>query len=110
MKTAIVQMRSGTEVAENIKAAVALIRKAANDGARFIATPEMTHLMQRDGKALKKAVRTQDKDLGVKAFSEVARMLDVHLLIGSLAIKRDEFPKRTHGAKLTLTRRGKPLR
>ena len=90
MKTAIIQMRSGTDVAENIKAATALIRKAAGEGAKFIATPEMTHLMQRDSKALKKTVRTEDKDLGVKAFAQVARILKIHLLIGSLAIKRED--------------------
>ena len=82
MKTAIIQMRSGTDVAENIKAATALIRKAAGEGAKFIATPEMTHLMQRDSKALKKTVRTEDKDLGVKAFAQIARILKIHLLIG----------------------------
>lgn len=90
MKAAIIQMRSGTNVPENIKAAVGLIRSAAEDGARFIATPEMTHLMQRDRKALRKAVRPEDKDLGVKAFSEVARLLGVHLLVGSLAILRED--------------------
>jgi len=90
MKAAIVQMRSGISVPENIKAATALIRQAANDGASFIATPEMTHLMQHDGAALREAVRPQDKDLGVKTFSEVARLLKINLLIGSLAILRED--------------------
>jgi len=88
MKAAIIQMRSGIDVPENIKIATDLIRNAAADGSRFIATPEMTHLMQRDGQALRKAVRPQGEDLGVKAFSEVARLLNIYLLIGSLAILR----------------------
>ncbi len=90
MKTAIIQMNSGIDVPENIRAATNLIRKAASDGARFIATPEMTHLMQRDAASLRKSVQLQEDDLGVKTFSEVARLLGVYLLIGSLAILRKD--------------------
>ncbi len=90
MKAAIIQMRSGIDVPENIRAATGLIHKAATDGARFVATPEMTHLMQRDSGKLHKAVRKEDKDLGVKTFSELARILGIYLLIGSLAILRDD--------------------
>jgi len=46
-------MRSGVNVAANIAAASDLIRVAASDGASFIATPEMTHLLQRDPKLLR---------------------------------------------------------
>ncbi|MEP1230644.1 MAG: carbon-nitrogen hydrolase family protein [Litorimonas sp.] len=90
MKAAIVQMNSGIDVQENIRAATEFIRKAAGDGAQFVATPEMTHLMQRDGAALRKSVRPQDTDLGVQAFSETARSLGIYLLIGSLAILRED--------------------
>ena len=45
IKTACVQMRSGVEVAPNIAAALTLIREAAGQGAKFIATPEMTNLL-----------------------------------------------------------------
>ena len=40
IRVACVQMRSGTDVAENIAAADALIREAARGGAELIATPE----------------------------------------------------------------------
>lgn len=90
MQAAIIQMRSGINVSDNILAAADLIHQAARAGARFIATPEMTHLMQRDGAALRKSVRLQNDDLGVKAFSKLAGDLKVHLLIGSLAILRED--------------------
>jgi len=90
MQAAIIQMRSGMHVPDNLREAADLITKAAKAGATFIATPEMTHLMQRDGAALSKAVRKQDEDIGVKAFSKIARELGVHLLIGSLAILRKD--------------------
>ncbi|WP_409432867.1 carbon-nitrogen hydrolase family protein [Litorimonas sp. RW-G-Af-16] len=90
MKIALIQMRSGTEIAANILAASKAITQAAKAGARFIATPEMTHLLEKDPKALRAKVRPQDQDLGVKAFSTLAADLGVTLLIGSLAIKRPD--------------------
>ena len=47
IRVSCVQMRSGTDVAENIAAASALIREAAGQGAELIATPEMTTLLDR---------------------------------------------------------------
>jgi predicted amidohydrolase len=81
-------MCSGTDVTVNISAARDLVRAAVGDGARFIVTPEMTHLLQRDPKDLRRQVRAMDDDQGVKAFSDLAVELSVHLLIGSLAILR----------------------
>lgn len=79
-------MRSGTSVARNIKSAAALIREAAAGGAEFIATPEMTHLLQRDPAALREAVAREEDDAGLTAFRALAEELGVHLLLGSLAI------------------------
>ena len=90
MKLAAIQMNSGTDVAENIAAATALIRDAAVQGATFIATPEMTHLLEKDANALRQSVRIWDEDLGVAAFSALATDLGVHLLIGSMAILRED--------------------
>lgn len=83
-------MRSGVDAATNIAAASGLVRAAAKDGAEFIATPEMTHLLQRDPTALRNEVRILEDDPGVAAFSSLAAELSVHLLIGSLAILRGD--------------------
>jgi len=48
MRVALIQMRSGTDIAANLAEAERLIREAAEQGARFIATPETTHLVQKD--------------------------------------------------------------
>ena len=90
MKVAAIQMRSGTNVTDNIAAASELIRAAAVEGAEFIATPEMTHLLQKDGDALRRDVRRIDEDEGVEAFQTLAAELGIHLLIGSLAILRED--------------------
>lgn len=83
-------MQSGVDVAANITAASELVRAAAAEGATFIATPEMTHLLQKDPEALRREVRGMGEDMGVAAFSKLAADLSIHLLVGSLAILRDD--------------------
>ena len=83
-------MCSGIDIAANIAAASELVREAAAGGAAFIATPEMTHFMQRHPEPLREGVQMMDEDAGVAAFSDLAAELSVHLLIGSLAILRGD--------------------
>lgn len=86
IRTACVQLRSGVQVAPNIAAASALIRQAAGQGAQFIATPEMTNILDiRPGMAQSKIVQ-ESEDTSLRAFRTLAAELEVTLLIGSLAI------------------------
>lgn len=87
MKVACIQMCSGADPAANLVAASALIREAAAGGAKLIATPEMTGLLQRKSKLFWQAVKTEADDPLIPAFSALARELKVTLLIGSLAVK-----------------------
>ena len=87
MKAACVQLRSGTDIYDNISAATDLIKRAADQGAEFIATPEMTHILQRSPKRLFAQITEESQDAGVQAFARLSAELNVHLLIGSLAIK-----------------------
>jgi predicted amidohydrolase len=86
-KAACVQLQSGGDVAQNIRAASSLIRQAATGGAQFIATPENTTLMAVDGGAKLASSFDEAHDPAIPAFAALAQELDVHLLIGSLAIK-----------------------
>jgi predicted amidohydrolase len=85
-RAACVQLRSGEDVGDNIRAASALIREAARGGAKFIATPENTSLMAADGGAKLAASFDETHDPAIPAFAALAKELGVHLLIGSLAI------------------------
>lgn len=87
MKAACIQLCSGINIDANIDAASKLIRQAAMQGAEFIATPEMTHLLQRSSRQLFEAIAFEDEDRGVKRFGGLAKELGVTLLIGSLAIR-----------------------
>ncbi len=87
MKAACIQLCSGAHIEANLDAAGHLIREAAGRGAAFIATPEMTHILQRSPKLLFAAIEREEDDKGVGYFGRLAKELSVTLLIGSLAIK-----------------------
>lgn len=84
---ACVQMRTGKDLDQNIEAAAVLIREAAARGAQFIATPETTSLMELGAKKLFANIVDEKDDRALKTFQSLAADLDVHLLIGSLAVR-----------------------
>ena len=86
-RAACVQLRSGEDVAQNIRDAEILIREAARGGAQFVATPENTSLMAADGGAKLSQSFDEAHDKALPAFATLAKELGVWLLIGSLAIK-----------------------
>ena len=87
LKIAAIQLRSGTQIEENLRAAETHIRAAAGEAATFIATPELTDQMIA-GKAEKlKSACAQDDHPGVLFFSNLAKDLKIDLLIGSMCIK-----------------------
>ncbi len=87
---ALIQMRSGIDPQRNLEDAAVLIRQAAADGARLVATPETTHLVQKDADQAFAVMKTQDQDPAIGFFSALADELDIDLLIGSLAIRIGE--------------------
>ena len=99
VRAACIQMRSAAEIAPNIAAASDLITAAAEAGATFIATPEMTNLLDiRPGQARSKIVPEQH-DETLKSLSELAHRLEITLLIGSLAVAiadDDRFANRSY--------------
>jgi predicted amidohydrolase len=86
VRAACIQMRSTTDVATNLEEALRPIRVAAAEGAEFIATPEMTNLLDiRPGQARPK-IKLEAEDACLDALSAQAAELGVTLLIGSLAV------------------------
>jgi len=89
-RAAAVQMRTGIDVARNVAAAEALIRTAAEQGAQYVLTPEMTTILDRDRPRLLAAISPEESDPSLKRFQALARELGIHLHIGSMAIKLGE--------------------
>ncbi len=87
MRAAVINLRSGPEIAVNLAQAEHWIRAAAADGAELIVTPENTLIMQSNTKTLFAVLRTEAETEAVGFFAALAQELGVYLLIGSLAIK-----------------------
>lgn len=87
---ACVQMRSGRDPAQNRDAAVAGIREAAERGAHYVQTPEMTSLLERDRPSLFQKIRSPEDDATLGALRDVARERGVVVHVGSLAVKNGD--------------------
>ena len=90
MRTALIQMRSGIDPKANLAASEALIREAAGAGAQLVATPETTHLVQKDADRLFEVIRSPEDDPAIPFYADLAGELGIHLLIGSLALRIGE--------------------
>jgi predicted amidohydrolase len=84
---ALVQLRSGLNPQANLEAAVKLIGVAQNSGADYVQTPEMTNIMVLQHEQLFAAIVSEENDSSLATFRELARALEIHLHIGSLAIR-----------------------
>ncbi len=87
---ACVQMRSGRDPAQNRDAAVAGIREAAERGAHYVQTPEMTSLLERDRPSLFQKIRAPEDDSTLGALRDVARERGIVVHVGSLAVKNGD--------------------
>nr|WP_314089583.1 carbon-nitrogen hydrolase family protein [uncultured Shinella sp.] len=83
---AALQMCSGTDPVRNVETMRRLVREAAEKGAVYVQTPEMTGALQRDRAGLRAILRGEDDDLVVAAAAELAAELGIHVHVGSTAI------------------------
>jgi deaminated glutathione amidase len=88
-KVACIQLNAERDIAPNIAAASALIRKAKAQGAQFILTPENTGMIEPKRPQMLEKAKPEAEHPAIPAFSALAAELDVWLLIGSLQIKLD---------------------
>jgi predicted amidohydrolase len=88
-KAALVQMRSGLDMARNCADASVLIREAASTGAKLVVTPEITNIFEPDRDRLRAIAHFEADDPAVKNYAALAKELGIHLHIGSMALKAE---------------------
>lgn len=87
VKVACVQLCAGAEVAPNLATISTLIRRARDDGADFILTPENAVMMEpKRGPKFDKAEREEAPYI-LPVFADLARETGAWILAGSLAVK-----------------------
>jgi predicted amidohydrolase len=90
LKVALIQLRTPASQAGALAHAEPLIRQAAAGGARFIATPEATNILQRDRAKLFAALKPAETDPCVQGLIALASELKVWILIGSALVERQD--------------------
>lgn len=89
-RAALVQLRSGREIAPNIATAKELIAAAAAEGAHYVQTPENTALMELETPRLFDHIKPEAESGFVGEFSDLARELGIWLHIGSSAVVTED--------------------
>ena len=90
MKTALIQTRTPATHAAALAHVLPLVAEAAAGGARFVATPEGTNVLQKDRTVLMPMLTTLDADPVVAGLRAAASDHGVWLLIGSALVKRED--------------------
>jgi deaminated glutathione amidase len=84
---AMVQMCTGLLPEANLEQGSRLIRQAAAEGADYVQTPEVSNMIQTNRKAMFELLATEQDDVSLKAYRALAAELNIHLHIGSLALR-----------------------
>ena len=89
MKTALVQFTGGDDPDANLAVVCKMVRDAAQAGAEFVLTPEVSNIVSTSRRHSEAVLTTEDQDPFLKAMRAEAEALGIWLLIGSLAVKTD---------------------
>lgn len=87
MKTALIQLCSGDDPAENLPRTQWAIAEAAAEGAGFVLTPEVTNCVSSSRSRQQDVLHLEENDPTLAALRQQAEELGIWLLIGSLALK-----------------------
>ena len=90
MLAALIQTTSIDDPRENLARISARIREAANDGASFILTPEVSNCLSLSREHQDAVLQREAHDLSLAGYQTLAAELGVWLSIGSLALKTDD--------------------
>src|SRR5215212_8828750 len=90
MKVALVQTRTPATPEAAVDHILPLVRQAAAGGARLIATPEGTNVLQKDKEKLLPLLRSLEEDPVVAALRGLAREAGAWMLVGSALVKRED--------------------
>jgi len=90
MKIAAIQMRSGPEPEANLDALAPLIAEAADEGARYVLTPEVTLAFAENREGLSRVAGPYENNPHLARVAQLAREHGVHLHLGSLAVALED--------------------
>ena len=90
MRCAILQLNVTDDPAGNLDTTLDMVRRAVADGARFVATPEVTNCVSTSRAHQQNVLQTEADDITLAALRTAAKAAGIWLLIGSLGLKTDD--------------------
>ncbi len=90
MRTALIQLTSGEDPAENLAATLGHLREAVAQGAGFALTPEVTNCVSSSRSRQNQILQHEADDQTLAALRAEAATLGIWLLIGSLGLKTND--------------------
>lgn len=85
----LIQLNSGDDPAINLVKTLALVTEAANRGAQFVLTPEVTNIVSSNRKHQAAMLQTESCDKTLSALRALAASRGIWVLVGSLALKTE---------------------
>jgi predicted amidohydrolase len=90
LRVACLQLNSGSDLPANVATVRALAREAAGNGAQFVLTPEYAFMLDGRGRVMRDGALPDDGGEVLAEMRELARELQVWLLLGSLTVRTEE--------------------
>lgn len=91
---ALLQLNVSDDPAANLRVTLEQLTIAADAGATFLLTPEVTNCISNSRAHQNTVLQTQDQDITLSAIRSFAKSRSVWVLIGSLALKTDDLDGR----------------
>ncbi len=90
IRVGLVQLSSGEEPAANLPVTDALVREAAEQGAKLVVTPEVTNMVSADKARMRALATAEEQDVTLAGLRRTAADCGLWLVIGSLVVRSGE--------------------
>ena len=107
MRAALLQITSSDDPGENLDLVEALVAEAAESGAGFVLTPEVTNCVSTSRKHQQAVLHHEEDDPTLAALCNAAARHGIWLLLGSLAIKTHDADGRFANRQFLISPQGK---
>ncbi|WP_439104675.1 carbon-nitrogen hydrolase family protein [Celeribacter marinus] len=104
---ALITLNSCDDPVSNLKETVSLLHAAADGGADFIMTPEVTNCISTNREHKEAVLCTEADDITLSAICDFAALRKVWVLVGSLALKTDDVDGRFANRSFLISPLGK---
>ncbi|SFS19679.1 carbon-nitrogen hydrolase family protein [Yoonia litorea] len=106
MRAALLQLNASDDPAENLVTTRRMVAEAADNGAAFVLTPEVTNCVSQDRRRQQDVLYHEEDDPTLAALREAAAAHGIWLSIGSLALKTDDADGRFANRSFLIDRTG----